>query len=106
MDLVSFRDPKYCMVCSRRQLYDGLFTGNYFQYPIVSALLLNSLPLIFTPFSNETISVYTERKPSVSCFCTLRFSELAHILGENNRLPEPDKGLSPITEESTSGTAR
>jgi len=35
-----------------------------------------------------------------------RFSELAHILGENSRLPEPDKGFSPITEESTSGTAR
>jgi len=33
-----------------------------------------------------------------------KFSELAHVLGENSRLPEPDKGLSPITEES-SGTA-
>ncbi|XP_020624782.1 centrosomal protein of 78 kDa-like isoform X2 [Orbicella faveolata] len=33
-----------------------------------------------------------------------KFSELAHVLGENSRLPEPDRGLSPITEES-SGTA-
>ncbi|XP_068727831.1 centrosomal protein of 78 kDa-like [Montipora capricornis] len=30
-----------------------------------------------------------------------RFSELAHVLGENNRFPEQDKRLSPITEEST-----
>ena len=34
-----------------------------------------------------------------------RFSDLAHVLGENSSLPEPDNGLSPITEES-SGTAR
>jgi len=34
-----------------------------------------------------------------------KFSELAHVLGENSHLPEPDKGLSPITEES-SGTPR
>ncbi|KAL9951743.1 hypothetical protein ACROYT_G044467 [Oculina patagonica] len=34
-----------------------------------------------------------------------KFSDLAHVLGENSRLSEPDKGLSPITEES-SGTAR
>ncbi|CAH3197100.1 unnamed protein product [Porites evermanni] len=35
-----------------------------------------------------------------------KFSDLAHILGENSRLPEPDNGLSPITEESLSSTAR
>lgn len=34
-----------------------------------------------------------------------KFSDLAHVLGENSRLPEPDNGLSPITEES-SGTIR
>lgn len=34
-----------------------------------------------------------------------KFSDLAHVLGENSSLPEPDNGLSPITEES-SGTAR
>ena len=39
-------------------------------------------------------------------FMSFRFSDLAHILGENSRLPEPDNGLSPITEESLSSTAR
>lgn len=34
-----------------------------------------------------------------------KFSDLAHVLGENSRLPELDNGLSPITEES-SGTIR
>lgn len=36
-----------------------------------------------------------------------RFSDLAQILGENSRLPEPpERGLSPITEEPTRGAAR
>ena len=49
-----------------------------------------------------------QKAPFVSLFVFMpfRFSDLAHILGENSRLSEPDNGLSPITEESLSSTAR
>ena len=43
---------------------------------------------------------------SLFIFMSFRFSDLAHILGENSRLHEPDNGLSPITEESLSSRAR
>jgi len=35
-----------------------------------------------------------------------RFSELAHVLGENKPFPEHDKELSPIKEESTDSIVR
>lgn len=73
--------------------------------------LIGKCPLVGALEKELAIDHKTKNKqkaPFVSLFVfmSFRFSDLAHILGENSRLSEPDNGLSPITEESLSSTAR
>lgn len=79
--------------------------------PLHHLALITKCPLVGALEKELAVNHKTKNKQkarfvSLFVFMSFRFSDLAHILGENSRLSEPDNGLSPITEESLSSTAR
>ena len=91
--VVRTQHPKTIPKTARRPLHHLALTA---KFPLAGALEKESRQ------KKQTESSFCE--PFI--FMSFRFSDVAHILGENSRLHEPDNGLSPITEESLSSTAR